>query len=140
MVGTGSHRAAARVHRLFDHGALGHLTDDRLLDLFRRNCDANAAFEVLVLHHGPTILRTCRRILGDAGQADDAFQATFLVLARRAGSVRPTNSLSPWLQGVARRIAMKARTAAIRRRFHERRSAAPVVRPRASFRAFRDVA
>ena len=123
MVGTRSQQAIARVERLFDHGALGHLSDAQLLDLFRRNCDANAAFEVLVLRHGPLVRRTCRRILGDPGQADDAFQATFLVLARRAGSVHPANSLGPWLQAVARRIGLKARTAAIRRRYHEQRSA-----------------
>ena len=123
MVGMKTHRVIGQIQGLLDHGAYGHLTDAQLLELFRGECDAGTAFETLVLRHGPAVLRACRRILGSRGEADDAFQATFLVLARRARSLHPQGSLGPWLQGVARRIAMKARTAAIRRSFHERQSA-----------------
>ena len=80
-----------------------------------------------MLRHGRSVLCTCRMVLGNLGEADDAFQATFLVLARRAGSLRMADSVGPWLQGVARRIALKARKAAIRRRVHERRSAVSVL-------------
>ncbi len=128
MVGMKSRGVIGLVQGLLARGALGHLSDAQILEQFCLNrSDANLAFETLVLRHGPSVLRICRRLLGDRGEADDAFQATFLVLARRAGSLHPHDSLGPWLQGVARRIAMKARTAAIRRRFHEQRSAVPIV-------------
>ena len=127
MVGTKNHRVYGDIHGLFERGAIGHLTDAQLLDLVCRQCDADLAFETLILRHGPTVLRTCRKILGDHNDADDAFQATFLVLARRANSVHPAQSIGPWLYGVARRISLKARTAAIRRRMHERQFAVSVL-------------
>jgi RNA polymerase sigma factor (sigma-70 family) len=123
MVGAKSHRVSGQIQGLLDRGATGHLTDAQLLERFVRKLDAEAAFETLVLRHGPAVLCTCRKVLGDRGEADDAFQATFLVLARRAGSLHPIDSVGPWLQGVARRISLKARTAAIRRRLHEQQSA-----------------
>lgn len=122
MVGMKTHRAIGQIQGLLDHGEYGHLTDAQLLELFRSECDVDTAFETLVLRHGPAVLH-CRGILGGRGEAEDAFQATFLVLARRARSLHPQGSIGPWLQGVARRIAMKTRTAAIRRSFHERQSA-----------------
>jgi RNA polymerase sigma factor (sigma-70 family) len=124
MAGMKTQRAIGQIRGLLERGALGHLSDTQLLDLFfLGQCDADAAFETLLLRHGPSVLRTCRRILGDRGETDDAFQATFLVLARRARSLHPQASIGPWLAGVARRIAMKARRAAIRRRLHERQCA-----------------
>src|SRR5262249_10036137 len=73
------------------------------------------------------VLGVCRRMLGDGPDAEDAFQATFLVLATKAGSIQRRNSVSSWLHGVAARIARQVRHSASRRRAHERQ--APVMPP-----------
>ena len=75
----------------------------------RRACAAEAAFEALVDRHGPMVLGVCRRALTDPGEIEDAFQATFLVLVRRARFGPGGDSLGRWLYGVARRVAAKAR-------------------------------
>jgi hypothetical protein len=84
------------------------LSDAELLDRFRRGGE-DAAFALLVQRHGPAVLGVCRRLLGNAADVDDAFQATFLVLLRGASTVRRGSALGCWLYGVACRVAAKAR-------------------------------
>jgi RNA polymerase sigma factor (sigma-70 family) len=96
-------------------------------DLLRRftggGAAAESAFALLVRRHGPLVLRTCRAALGHAQDAEDAFQATFLVLATKARALAPAVVLGPWLFQVARKVAANARAAARRRRAHEMRAA-----------------
>jgi RNA polymerase sigma-70 factor (ECF subfamily) len=98
---------------------LGCLSDDQVLARFVTSRDEEA-FEALVRRHGPMVLGVCRRVLGDPHEADDAFQATFLVLATKAASVVPAEMLPNWLYGVARQTAVRARALAAKRRRRER--------------------
>lgn len=93
-------------------------SDAALLERFRNSRDEEA-FAELVRRHGPMVLGVCRRLLRNADDADDAFQATFLVLVRRESAVRQLSSVGSWLYGVARRTALEARRAAARRRVKE---------------------
>ena len=103
---------------IFDERTTLGLGPAELLGRFAATRD-EAAFAALVAQHGPMVLATCRRLLGHGLDADDAFQATFLVLARRAGSIADPDRLAPWLHGVARRVSVRARTVAARRRAFE---------------------
>jgi RNA polymerase sigma factor (sigma-70 family) len=100
----------------------GSLTDAELLGRFVSRHD-EAAFELLVWRHGGMVWGTCRRLLRDAHDAEDAFQATFLALARQAGSISKREAVAGWLHRVASRTARHARAAAAKRARHERQAA-----------------
>jgi RNA polymerase sigma factor (sigma-70 family) len=112
-----------RIETLFRTGTSGGLTDRQLLEQFleRRGDDAQDAFAALVDRHGAMVLRVCRQILPTEEDAEDAAQAAFLVLARRAPSISRRESLACWLHGVARRAAANLRVAHSRRRKLEHR-------------------
>ncbi|MGO9469602.1 MAG: sigma-70 family RNA polymerase sigma factor [Isosphaeraceae bacterium] len=103
---------------LYQVGTVGGLTDRELLGHFtaRDSMAAQQAFEAIVHRHGPMVLAVCRRVLDDEHTAEDAFQATFLVLALKAGAIRKRSSLGPWLHGVAARISRRARALSRHRR------------------------
>ncbi len=121
MMGGGSRALIRDLDLIGGSGSVAGLTDAELVGRFagRRDGAAEVAFGALVARHGPTVLATCRRTLGDPSDADDAFQATFLVLARKAGSVRVGDSLAPWLRGVARRVAGRSLARSRRQRRFE---------------------
>ncbi|MGO9462624.1 MAG: sigma-70 family RNA polymerase sigma factor [Isosphaeraceae bacterium] len=121
----GQHSFAQDIQTLFESGSLGELTDRQLLERFttREAESAELAFAVLLKRHGPMVLRTCMAILHDRHEAEDATQATFLLLASKAASLWVRDSLGPWLFGVARRVASCARSTAFRRRAHEQAAA-----------------
>ena len=114
---------AEHLETLFQFGAAGDTPDGHLIRRFLDDDEGGkqVAFSQLVERHGPMVLRVCRKVLRDHEDAQDAFQATFLVLARKADSVRKGDSVASWLHGVALRVAMKARRAASRRKDHEGR-------------------
>ncbi|MHC5541040.1 RNA polymerase sigma factor, partial [Singulisphaera rosea] len=109
-----------------------HVVHNQIRSLFEKGTDAGrsewqllrryvvendeGAFESLVSRHGPTVLGVCRRTLDDPNDVEDAFQATFLVLVRRASSLREGDLLGPWLYGVASKVSLRARAEASLRR------------------------
>ncbi|QEH35944.1 ECF RNA polymerase sigma factor SigE [Aquisphaera giovannonii] len=112
-------KVADSIGRLFREGTADGVSDGELLDRFLSRRDEDA-FAAIVARHGPMVLRVCREVLRDEHRAQDAFQATFLVLVRRAREVRRDRSAGPWLFGVCRRIAVRARADEARRRARER--------------------
>jgi RNA polymerase sigma factor (sigma-70 family) len=119
-----SHPLLQHLFRRVAPSAGGEETDGRLLQRFLAHRD-EAAFAALVQRHGPMVLGVCRRVLDEASDVEDAFQATFLV--HKAGSVRRRESIGSFLYGVALRVARRARARAASRRAHERR--APIMPP-----------
>jgi len=109
-----------QIDELFGAGTLAGLSDAQLLDRFRTQRD-EAAFEALVARHGGMVLSVCRGVLRDRSDAEDAFQATFLVLVRKADSLRVEGTLGGWLHRVATRVAIQANASAVRRRVRERK-------------------
>lgn len=119
--------ALRNLDTLFNVGSVGGQTDAQLIATFkvRRDEAAELAFGVLIDRHGPMVLRVCRSVLRDPHDADDAFQATFLVLVEKAAKLWVRDSLGPWLHQVAHRVSSNARLARARRLRHERQSVAP---------------
>src|SRR5262245_32641761 len=105
------------MHRLFRRAgapAGGGLSDGVLLERFADGRD-EGAFAALVERHGPMVFGVCRRVLGHQQDAEDAFQATFLILARRAAALDRRGSVAAWLHTVAHRLALRVRADAARR-------------------------
>jgi RNA polymerase sigma factor (sigma-70 family) len=109
-------------------GARRDKTDRQLLDCFV-GCGDQAAFAELVARHGACVWAVCRRVLGQEQDAEDAFQAVFLILGRKAGAIRKRESVGSWLHGVAYRTAMKVRRAATRRQARERNAGGAAPEP-----------
>jgi RNA polymerase sigma factor (sigma-70 family) len=103
---------------LFKEGCASGCDDPELLRRFVEARD-EAAFEVLIRRHGPLVIDVCRSVLPNAADVEDAFQTTFLLLARKAGSIRKAASLASWLHGAAYRTSCRARTGIGRRARHE---------------------
>ena len=118
--------ALRQINRLFADGVVAGLSDGQLLERFLAQGDAGA-FEALVGRHGPMVLSVCRAILRDPHDAEDAFQATFLVLVKNGGAIRGRGALAGWLHRVAHRVANRANVAAARRCRLERQVGAMAV-------------
>jgi RNA polymerase sigma factor (sigma-70 family) len=123
MPGESSRQVLRQLNTLFHCGASGSLSDEELLEQFVAGSEetAEAAFTALVHRHGAMVLGVCRRVLGNRHTAEDAFQATFLVLARKATAIGRREQLGSWLHGVARRASMDVRLRAARQHAKEKR-------------------
>jgi RNA polymerase sigma factor (sigma-70 family) len=110
------------IQQLAIRPALDNFGDAALLGRFIETRD-EAAFAALVHRHGSLVMHVCLRILGNRTDAEDAFQAVFMILARKARSVRHREALPAWLHGVARRVAFNARSEQQQRKFRLARSA-----------------
>ena len=115
----------SELYSLTQFGVVANLSDSQLLDRFLAGGGevAEAAFQAIVTRHGRMVTGVCGNILRDSHDVQDAFQATFLVLASRARSIRGQNALGSWLLAVARRVALRSRSDRARRRVCERRAA-----------------
>ena len=111
MIGPGTGTYQKDLRTLFGEGTSSVLSDRQLMERFlaRGDAGAEAAFAALVARHGAMVWGVCRRVLADSNDADDAFQATFLILVKKAHAVRVSDSLGPWLYGVSCRVALRAR-------------------------------
>lgn len=127
-----SGKLPGQLRSVFEQGTVAGLTDGQLLRRFvaKQGEPSTAAFTALVERHGPMVERVCRATLHDEHDAQDAFQAVFLVLAAKARSLWVRDSIGPWLHGVAVRTAARARVDAARRKLHEgQRARAAGVQP-----------
>jgi RNA polymerase sigma factor (sigma-70 family) len=133
MANVASGSVARQLESLFERGCAAGLSDRQLLERFTARGEPadEAAFAAMVTRHGPMVLGVCRQLLGDHHHAEDAFQAVFLVLARRARSIRDPDLLGTWLYGVALRVARKSRGRLARRRQTDQEGAGnrPEARP-----------
>ncbi len=129
----GSSSVIRSIQTLFDAGSATGMGDRELLEEFlaRRDHSAERAFAAIVARHGPMVWSICRSISPDSHTAEDAFQATFLVLVRSARSIRRCETLGPWLHGVARRVAVRAKAAVTRRKRQEEQGAAMTMNAKA---------
>jgi RNA polymerase sigma factor (sigma-70 family) len=120
-----------QIQILFQPESLSGLSDAQLVERFlaRRDESAELAFTALVERHGPMVMGVCRRILADSHDAEDAFQATFLILVRKARSVRVEGSIGRWLYGVATRVAARGKARTNRREARETGSVEILVAP-----------
>src|SRR5262249_55395079 len=117
------------IRRVVKDESMGQVPDHILLQQFKAQGD-EAAFATLLYRHGPMVLGVCRSVLPNEADAEDAFQATFLILARKAGSIRKSASVGSWLHGVAHRTALKARAqSATREKIEARAPSPPVAKP-----------
>jgi RNA polymerase sigma factor (sigma-70 family) len=114
MASGASREVVRQVGRLFAGGTLTGLTDGQLLERFRTRRD-EAAFEAIIARHGPMVMGVCRGVLRDSTEVEDAFQAAFLVLVKKAGSIRGRDGVGGWLYRVSYRLALRARDEAARR-------------------------
>jgi len=111
-----------QLRRMVSAKAYEDTSDGELLERFRTGRE-EAAFVALLRRHGPMVLHVCRRVQGNEHDAEDTFQATFLLLARKAGAIRKQESVASWLHGVAHRLALEAKGQGARRQARERRVA-----------------
>jgi RNA polymerase sigma factor (sigma-70 family) len=118
MIPGRTHELLQHLHRLAVESSTAEVTDAELVEGFARRHD-EVAFAALVRRHGPMVLGVCRRLLASSHDAEDAFQATFLVLTRKAGRLRRRSAVGSWLYGVAYRVALRCRASRARRRAHE---------------------
>jgi RNA polymerase sigma factor (sigma-70 family) len=118
-----SRRILRQLHTLFECGTVGQVSDEELLERFVASRDerGEAAFAALVERHGAMVLGVCQRVLRNRHAAEDAFQATFLVLARKAAGLAHKGQLASWLFGVARRVALDAHARSSRLGAREKR-------------------
>jgi len=126
MAGSSMSGVVRQLRRALLRREVESLNDGQLLDCFLAERE-EAAFEALVRRHGPMVLGVCRRVLRHEQDAEDAFQATFLVLARKAASVSPRDLVGHWLYGVACRTALKAKAVAAQRRLREKPMGEPLL-------------
>src|SRR6516162_481353 len=130
--------ALRQMLRMLSAGQSRGLPDEELLKRFLEQRD-EAAFESLLVRHGPMVLNTCRRLLGHCPDAEDAFQATFLVLCRKAGGITKRQSVGSWLYKVAYRVCLRTKATAARQPLGGEHLLEPADRERACALDWREV-